>query len=73
MCPGKSCADAIILGCQLTAAVVIYARHSPLQSGPCVNIGDDTQRAIKTIQDQAARLANGGYSMATEVHAQIGP
>jgi hypothetical protein len=33
MCPGKSCADAIIQGCSLTAAVVIYAHHSPLPPG----------------------------------------
>jgi taurine--2-oxoglutarate transaminase len=39
----------------------------------CVNIGHGNQHVIKAIQDQAAKLAYAGPSMATEVRAQIGP
>lgn len=39
----------------------------------CVNIGHGHPRVIKAIQDQAARLAYAGPSMATEVRAEIGP
>lgn len=39
----------------------------------CVNIGHGNQRVIKAIQDQAAKLAYAGPSMATEVRAEIGP
>ncbi|HET7378006.1 MAG TPA: aminotransferase class III-fold pyridoxal phosphate-dependent enzyme [Anaerolineae bacterium] len=39
----------------------------------CVNIGHGNQHVIKAIQDQAAKLAYAGPSMATEVRAKIGP
>jgi taurine--2-oxoglutarate transaminase len=39
----------------------------------CVNIGHGNPRVIKAIQDQAAKLAYAGPSMATEVRARIGP
>lgn len=39
----------------------------------CVNIGHGHPRVIKAIQEQAARLAYAGPSMATEVRAEIGP
>lgn len=39
----------------------------------CVNIGHGHPRVIKAIQDQAAKLAYAGPSMATEARAEIGP
>jgi taurine--2-oxoglutarate transaminase len=39
----------------------------------CVNIGHGNPRVIKAIQDQAAKLAYAGPSMATEARAEIGP
>lgn len=39
----------------------------------CVNIGHGNQHVIRAIQDQAAKLAYAGPSMATEVRAKIGP
>ncbi len=39
----------------------------------CVNIGHGNKHVIQAIQDQAAKLAYAGPSMATEVRAKIGP
>ena len=39
----------------------------------CVNIGHGNQKVIRAIQDQAAKLAYAGPSMASEPRAKIGP